>query len=193
MTKEPEGRKVATNEFHVGMKLVIDQDPYVITSNNFVKPGKGQSFYKVKLKNLKNGKVVEKTFKSGEKAILADVEEITMRMLYSDGENIVFMDESSFEQHEISLNMIGEKSKWMKEEVDYQVTFYEGNVIDVTPPNFLEVLITETSPGLRGDTTGRVLKPATIETGATIQVPIFLEQNEKIKVDTRDGSYVSRV
>lgn len=193
MSQEPEGRKVTTNEFHVGMKLVLDNDPYAITVNNFVKPGKGQSFYKVKLKNLKNGKVIEKTFKSGEKALLADVEEMTMRMLYSDGENVIFMDEGSFEQHEIPLGVIGDKEKWMKEEVEYQITFYQGNVIDVMPPNFLEVVITETSPGLRGDTTGRVLKPATIETGAIIQVPIFLEQGEKIKVDTRDGSYVSRV
>lgn len=185
--------QISTNEFKQGVKVEIDREPYVITANEFVKPGKGQAFNRVKLKNLKTGRVVEKTFRSGEKFDLADVEEIKMRLLYMEGQDAVFMDEKSYEQHTVPGNVIGEKLPWCKEDIEYDITFYKGEVIDLSPPTFMEMTITETAPGLRGDTSGRVLKPAVTDTGAKIQVPIFIEEGEKIKVDTRTGEYVSRI
>lgn len=185
--------QVSTNEFKMGMKVEVDGGPYTIIGNELVKPGKGQPFNRVKLKHLLTGRVVEKTFKSGEKLDLADVEEITVRLLYREGEDFIFMNEKNFEQYTVSLSIIGDKQAWCKDDIEYSLIFYKGQVIDLIPPIFMEMLITETAPGLRGDTSGRVLKPATIETGAKVQVPIFVEEGEKIKVDTRTGEYVSRV
>lgn len=186
--------KVGTNELRGGMKLEIDNEPYVIVTNEFVKPGKGQPFNRVKLKHMLTGKVLEKTYKSGERLELADVEESKMRMLYRDGDGFVFMDDNTFEQVSVPSSVIGEKEVWMQEEILYDIVQYKGSVVDVAPPTFMEMKITETAPGVRGDTaSGRVLKPATTETGAKIQIPIFIEEGEKIKVDTRTGEYVSRV
>ena len=185
--------QVSTSDFRGGMKVELDREPYTIVSNEFVKPGKGQPFNRVKLKHLKTGRVVEKTFKSGEKLDLADVEETKMRMLYKEPEGIVFMDEGTYDQHTVPLSIIGEREVWFMEEVEYDIVFYKGEIIDITPPTFMEMVITETAPGLRGDTSGRVLKPAVTETGAKIQIPIFIEEGEKVKVDTRTGAYVSRV
>ncbi|MCI0381774.1 MAG: elongation factor P [Chlamydiae bacterium] len=184
---------VSTNEFKAGLKVEIDSEPYTMVSNEFVKPGKSQPFNRVKLKHLKTGRVIERTFKSGEKLELADVEEKKMRMLYKETNGAVFMDETTFDQLSVSYDLIGEKEKWLMEQEEYELIFYKGEVIDFIPPTFLEMTIIETAPGLRGDTTGRVLKPAVTETGAKVQVPIFIEQGEKIKVDTRTGEYVSRV
>lgn len=185
--------QVSTNEFRGGMKVELDKEPYVIVTNEFVKPGKGQPFNRVKLKHLMTGRVVERTFRSGEKLDLADVEETKMRLLYQEGSDYVFMDESTYEQHTVTADVMGEKSNWCMEDIEYEIVFYKGQIIDVLPPTFMEMTITETAPGLRGDTSGRVLKPAITETGAKIQVPIFVDQGEKIKVDTRTGEYVSRV
>lgn len=185
--------QVSTNEFRGGMKVELDKEPYVIVSNEFVKPGKGQAFNRVKLKHLMSGRVIERTFKSGDKLELADVEEMKMRLLYQEGEDYVFMDESTYEQHTIPGSVISNKSVWCMEDIEYDIVFYKGQIIDMSPPIFMEMEITETAPGLRGDTSGRVLKPAITETGAKIQVPIFIDQGEKIKVDTRTGEYVSRV
>ncbi|HEX2583434.1 MAG TPA: elongation factor P, partial [Chlamydiales bacterium] len=156
-------------------------------------PGKGNAFNRIKMKNIKSGRVVERTYKSGEKLDLADIEENQMRFLYKDAEGAVFMDEKTYDQVTINNDIIGSIHHWLMEEVIYQVIFYKGEVIEVIPPTFLEMVITETSPGVRGDTSGRVLKPAKTETGATIQVPIFIEEGEKVKVDTRTGEYASRV
>ncbi len=186
-------RQVATNEFKTGLKVEVDGEPYTIVANEFVKPGKGQPFNRVKLKHLKTGRVVERTFKSGEKIDLADVQESKMRMLYKESEGVVFMDDQTFDQITISLKLIGEKEPWLMEETLYDVVFYKGEPIDITPPTFMEMTITETAPGVRGDTSGRVLKPAVTETGAKIQVPIFVNEGDKIKIDTRNGEYVSRV
>ena len=185
--------QVSTNEFKSGMKVELEGEPYLITSNEFVKPGKGQPFNRVKLKHLMTGRVVERTFRSGEKLTLADVEELKMRLLYKEGEDYVFMDEKTFEQHTVPGSVIGDKAAWCMEDIEYDLISYKGEIIDMTPPMFMEIVITETAPGLRGDTSGRVLKPATLETGAKIQVPIFVNEGEKIKVDTRTGEYVSRV
>jgi elongation factor P len=186
--------KVSTNEFKSGLKIEIDGDPYVMVSNEFVKPGKGQPFNRVRVKHLLTGRVVEKTFKSGEKLDLADVEEVKMRMLYKEIEDCVFMDDNSFEQLSVPLKNLGEAQDWLKEETLYDIILYKGQPVSVQPPTFLELVITETAPGVRGDTaSGRVLKPATTETGTKVQVPIFIEEGTKIKVDTRTGEYVSRV
>lgn len=185
--------QVNTNEFRGGLKVEVDGEPYTMVTVEFVKPGKGQPFSRVKLKHLMSGRVIERTYKSGEKLDLADVEENKLRMLYKDTDNAVFMDDNSYEQISVPLSLIGDKTPWLMEEIVYSIVFYKGQPIDVIPPTFMEMNITETAPGLRGDTSGRVLKPATTETGAKIQVPIFVEEGDKIKIDTRTGEYVSRV
>lgn len=183
---------ITTNDLRIGMKVEVDKEPYLVLINEFVKPGKGQAFNRIKLKNMINGRVIEKTYKSGEKLDLADVEESTMRFLYKETDGAVFMDEKSFDQITISNELIGNNDQWLMEEILYQVIFYKGEAIELIPPTFMEMVVTETSPGVRGDTSGRVLKPATTETGAKIQIPIFVEEGEKIKVDTRTAEYVSR-
>ena len=186
--------QISTNEFKSGFKVEVDKEPYTIVSAEFVKPGKGQAFTRTKLKHLMTGRVIERTFKSGDKVDVADVEERKMRLLYKEQDQAVFMDDATFDQVEIPLSVIGEGEKWLKEDIVYDVVFYRGAPVDISPPTFMELLITETAPGVRGDTaSGRVLKPATVETGARVQVPIFVEEGEKIKVDTRTGDYVSRV
>jgi elongation factor P len=186
--------QVSTNEFRSGMKVEMEGQPYNIVSNEFVKPGKGQAFNRVRLKHLLSGRVIERTFKSGEKLELADVAETEMRLLYKENDGAIFMDEKSFEQVKIPNDNIGDNTQWLLEDLMYEILFYKGNAVAVEPPTFLELRITETAPGVRGDTaSGRVLKPAIVETGAKIQVPIFIETDEKIKIDTRTGEYVSRV
>ncbi|MBY0530098.1 MAG: elongation factor P [Rhabdochlamydiaceae bacterium] len=186
--------QISTGDVRGGAKVEIEGEPYTVVSNEFVKPGKGQPFNRIKVKHLKTGRVVEKTFKSGEKVELADVEENKMRMLYKESDGVVFMDDNSFEQITIPLTLIGDKDQWLMEETLYDVVFYKGLPIDLNPPTFMEMKIVDTTPGVRGDTaSGRVLKPAITESGAKIQVPIFIEEGEKVKVDTRTGEYVSRV
>ncbi len=185
--------QVSTNEFKTGLKVEIDGEPYLMVGNEFVKPGKGQPFNRTKLKHLLTGRVIERTFKSGEKVDIADVEEAKMRMVYKEGTDVVFMDDKTFEQTHIPLKMLEGKEQWLMEEILYDVVIYKGEPIDVNPPTFMEMKIVETAPGLRGDTSGRVLKPALTESGAKIQVPIFIEEGERIRVDTRTGEYVSRV
>jgi elongation factor P len=184
---------ISTGDIRPGMKVEVEKEPYVIILNEFVKPGKGNAFNRIKMKNMINGRVVERTYKSGEKLDLADIEENQMRFLYKEQDGAVFMDEKTFDQVTISNEVIGNNMQWLMEEIAYQVIFYKGSVIEVIPPTFMEMTIVETDPGVRGDTaSGRVLKPATTETGAKIQVPIFVEQGEKVKVDTRTCEYVSR-
>lgn len=185
---------VSTNEIRAGMKVEVENDPYLIVGNEFVKPGKGQAFNRIKMKNMKTGRVIERTYKSGEKIDLADVEEKEMRFLYKEPDGAVFMDEKTFDQININNDLIGTNVQWLMEEVLFHIVFYKGEPIEIVPPTFMEMVITETAPGVRGDTaSGRVLKPAVTETGAKIQVPIFVEEGEKVKVDTRTCEYVSRV
>ena len=186
--------QVSTNELRVGMKVEVDKEPYLVIINEFVKPGKGQAFNRIKMKNMVTGRVVERTYKSGEKFDLADIEEAEVRYLYKDAHGAVFMDEKTFDQITIFKEVIGENGQWLKEETVYHVIFYKGTPIELMPPTFMELTIIDTAPGVRGDTaSGRVLKPAVLETGAKIQVPIFVDQGEKVKVDTRTCEYVSRV
>ncbi|MBS4166945.1 Elongation factor P 2 [Neochlamydia sp. AcF65] len=186
--------QISTNEFKAGIKVEVDGQPYTIVSNEFVKPGKGQAFNRVKLKHLTTGRTIEQTFKSGDKAEVADVVEAEMRMLYKEADGVVFMDDKTFDQVKIPFASIGDNAQWLMEDHLYFIVFYKGQPVTLEPPTFIDMIITETSPGARGNTaSGRVLKPAVVESGAKIQVPIFVEQGEKVKVDTRTGEYVSRV
>ena len=183
----------STNEFRGGLKIILDGEPYNIVENEFVKPGKGQAFNRVRVRNLKTGRVIERTFKSGESVEAADIFETEVQYLYSDGEFWHFMDPGTFEQHACSKEAMGEGAKWLKEEDMCTMMLYNGEPLSVTPPNFTELRIVETDPGLRGDTSGGGGKPATLETGAVVRVPLFVNQDEVIRVDTRSGEYVSRV
>ncbi len=182
-----------TNEFRSGIRIIIDADPYVIVENEFVKPGKGQAFNRVRIKNLKTGKVVDKTFKSGESVEAADVMETEMQFLYSDGEHWHFMVPDTYEQFAADEKAVAEAKKWLTDQDVCQVTLWNNSPLVVEPPNFVELEITETEPGVRGDTASGGVKPATLTTGAVIRVPLFVERGETIKVDTRSGEYVSRV
>jgi len=182
----------STSEFKGGLKVMLDGDPCSIIENEFVKPGKGQAFNRVKIRNLKTGRVLEKTFKSGETLEGADVLETDMQYLYADGEFWHFMDPNSFEQFSADKAAVGEAVKWLKEQDLCIVTLWNGTPIIVEPPKFVVLTITETDPGLKGDTSGSGGKPATLETGAVVRVPLFVQIGEAIKVDTRSGEYVSR-
>jgi len=183
----------STNEFKSGLKLMIDGDPCAIIENEFVKPGKGQAFNRVKLRNLKTGRVLEKTYKSGESVEGADVVDVAMQYLYNDGEMWHFMDPGSYEQVAADANAMSDAAQWLKGEEMCEVTLWNGSPLTVSAPNFVTLEITETDPGVRGDTASGGNKPATLETGAVVKVPLFIEQGEVIKIDTRTGEYVSRV
>ncbi|MGY6587590.1 MAG: elongation factor P [Wenzhouxiangella sp.] len=183
----------STNEFKAGLKIILDGDPYNIVENEFVKPGKGQAFNRVRVRNLKTGRTIEKTFKSNETVEAADVFEKTIQYLYSDGEFWHFMDPETFEQLQATEAAVADAVQWMKEEDLCQVTLWNGVPLTVMPPNFVELAIVETDPGLKGDTSGSGGKPARLETGATVRVPLFVQEGEVIRVDTRKGEYVGRV
>ena len=183
----------SSRDFKPGLKILIGGDPYTILESQFSKPGKGQAFNKLRIKNLKNGKVLEKTVKIGVSLEQADVIVREMQYLYSDGHQWHFMDVKSFEQIAASLEAIQDSKQWLKEEYTCSVTLWNNQIILVEPPNFIETRVTKTDPGLKGDTAQGGVKPAQIETGASIKVPLFIDQGELIKVDTRTGQYVSRV
>ena len=183
----------STNEFKGGLKIMLDGDPCAIIENEFVKPGKGQAFSRVKIRNLKTGRVIERTFKSGDTVEGADVVDRDMQYLYNDGEAWHFMAPDTFEQYIASAEAVGDARKWMKEQDICIVTLYNDQPLSVMPPNFVVLTITATDPGVRGDTSGGGGKPATLETGAVVRVPLFIQTGEVIKVDTRTGEYVSRV
>lgn len=182
----------STNEFRGGLKIMLDGDPYAIVENEFVKPGKGQAFNRTKVRNLKTGRVVEKTFKSGESVEGADVMDTDMQYLYTDGEFWHFMVPDTFEQHAADANAVGDAAKWLKEQDMCSVTLWDGSPLYVVPPNFVVLEVTDTDPGLKGDTSGGGSKPATLSTGAVVRVPLFIEVGELIRVDTRTGEYVAR-
>jgi len=181
-----------TNEFRSGLKILLDGDPYNIVANEFVKPGKGQAFNRVRVRNLRTGRVVEKTFKSGESVEAADVVDLDMQYIYSDGEFWHFMKPDTFEQFAADANAVADARQWLKQEDKCIITLWNGAPLLVTPPNFVELVIVETDPGVRGDTAQGGGKPAKLETGAVVRVPLFVEEGTKIRVDTRTGEYVSR-
>ena len=183
----------STNEFRSGLKIMLDGDPCTVIENEFVKPGKGQAFSRVKIRNLKTGRVLEKTFRSGESVEAADVLDRDLQYLYNDGEFWHFMDNETFEQYQADAAAVGEAAQWIKDQDLCTVTLWNGAPIAVEAPNFVVLTITDTDPGLKGDTSGGGGKPATLETGAVVRVPLFVQTGEKIKVDTRTGAYVNRV
>jgi len=183
----------STNEFKSGLKVMLDGDPCMILENEFVKPGKGQAFNRVKLRNLKTNRVSEKTFKSGDSLESADVFDCEMQYLYNDGDFHHFMEPENFEQHQASNSTVGDAALWLKEQDLCTVTLYNGTPLAVTPLNFVELEVVETEPGVRGDTATGGTKPARLSTGATVKVPLFVNQGEIIRCDTRSGEYVSRV
>lgn len=182
----------STNEFRSGLKLMIDGDPYAIVENEFVKPGKGQAFSRVKIRNLKTGRVIDRTYKSGESVEAADVMDTEMQYLYNDSEFWYFMDPETFEQLAADTNAVGDNLKWLKEQYMYTVTLWNGTPLTITPPNFVLLTVAETDPGVRGDTSGGGGKPAKLETGAVVRVPLFINEGELLKIDTRTCEYVGR-
>ena len=182
----------STNEFKAGLKVMLDNDPAVIVENEFVKPGKGQAFNRVKIRNLKTGRVIERTFKSGDTIEAADVMDVEMQYLYNDGEFWHFMNPESYEQLAADKAVVGDNAKWLKEQDVCLLTLFNGVPIAVEPPNTVTLKIVETDPGVRGDTSGGGGKPATLETGAIVRVPLFVQTGETIKVNTRTGEYISR-
>lgn len=183
---------ISTNDMRPGQTLDIDGTLFTITQYQHVKPGKGQAFVKTKLKNVKSGAVTDKTFRADEKVNLAVLDKREMQYLYKDDAGLVFMDNESFEQVHVDPEMLGDAAKFLKDNTVCNVPVYEGTPIGVDLPIILELEITETEPGAKGDRVSGALKPATLETGAVVQVPLFLEKGEKIKVDTRSGEYLSR-
>ena len=175
----------SSNDFRPGLKIMFEGEPYAVEASEFVKPGKGQAFARVKMRRLLTGTRVEKTFKSTDSCEGADVMDTNMNYLYSDGEFYHFMHPESFEQHQVDGKTVGD--------AECIITLWDGRPIAVQPPNFIEAEITDTDPGLKGDTAGTGGKPATLSTGAVVKVPLFVQIGEVIKVDTRSGEYVSRV
>ena len=190
---EREMASYSTNEFRSGLKILMDKDPCIIVENEFVKPGKGQAFNRVKIRNLKTGKIVDKTFKSGDSVEAADVIDTQMQYLYSDGEVWHFMVPDTFEQYAADANAVGDAKDWLSDGDVCEITLFNNSPLIVEPPNFVELEITETDPGVKGDTASGGVKPATLSTGAVVRVPLFVDQGEVIKVDTRSKEYVSRV
>jgi elongation factor P len=181
------------NDIRSGMKLVIDGDPCVVVDNEFVKPGKGQAFNRLRYRNLKSGRVIERTYKSGDSITAADVVEMDAQYLYGDGQEWHFMAIESYEQFAVHEAEVADAKIWLKEQAECKLTLWNGIPILVVPPIFVTLKIVETDPGLKGDTAGSGGKPAKLESGAVVRVPLFVQEGELIKVDTRNGEYVSRV
>lgn len=183
----------STSEFRNGLTLILDGDLYTIVEFQHVKPGKGGAFVRTRLKNVKTGRVIDRTFRSGEKVEDVRLEKKTVQYLYKDEDHFVFMDANTYDQIPASKEVVGETSKFLKEGMDVEILFHGHDPIGVNPPIFVELQIIQTEPGVRGDTASGGSKPAKLETGATIQVPLFIEEGETVKVDTRSGTYVERV
>ena len=184
---------ISAGDFRNGITIELDNNIYQIIEFQHVKPGKGAAFVRTKLKNIKSGGVVEKTFRPTEKCPQARIDRADMQYLYSDGDLFHFMDVETYEQIALNAEDIGDALKFVKENEMVKVCSHNGNVFAVEPPLFVELVITETEPGVKGDTATGATKPATVETGATVLVPLFVNQDDVIKIDTRTGDYLSRV
>ena len=184
---------VDTSRFRNGLKIELDGEPFTIVQFQHVKPGKGGAFVRTKVKNLKTGRVLDRRFRSGERVEEADIEDRKMQYLYRDGEQLVFMDSETYEQTPFTEEQVGARRKFLKENLDVDVLFWRGNPIHIDLPNFIQAVIQECEPGEKGDTASNVTKPATLETGAVVQVPLFVKEGTTIRVDTRTGEYVERV
>lgn len=184
---------ISTAQFKNGIAIVMDGNLYQIVDFQHVKPGKGGAFVRTKLKNIKTGAVIDKTFRSGEDVEDAHVDKAEVQYLYNDGDSYHFMDTESYEQFELGKDMVSDAARFLVESSQAYVTRHNGEPIGIEPPMFVELSVTETEPGFKGNTQSGTLKPAILETGATIQVPLFVEIGDKIKIDTRTGEYVTRV
>jgi elongation factor P len=181
----------STNEFKSGLKILLDGDPFSIVENEMVKPGKGQAFNRVKVRNLKTGRTIERTFKSGDSVESADVVDTDMQYLYADGDFYHFMVPDNFEQYTAGAAAVGDNAKWLKDGITCIVTLWNGQPLQVTPPAHIDLKVIETDPGVRGDTATGGQKPAKLETGAVVRVPLFINEGEVLKIDTRTGEYIS--
>lgn len=183
-----------TSDLRKGLKIMMDGAPFIVVEAQFVKPGKGQAFTRTRLKNLLTGGVIERNIRSGEKMDGADVEDRASTFLYKEGsDSFVFMDKQSYDQVSVSAGTVGDDWQFMKENTDVSLTFYNGRVISVTLPNFVELRVTHSEPGVKGDTANNVTKPATLETGAVIAVPLFINEGDMLRIDTREGVYLERI
>jgi elongation factor P len=193
LVRNREMANYSTNEFKPGMKGLLEGEPCAILENEYVKPGKGQAFNRVRLRNLKTGRVWERTFKSGESLEAADVVDLDMQYLYEDGEFWHFMKvDGSYEQLAAPASALADAKQWLKEQETYQITLWNEAPIAVSPPNFLDLEVVETDPGIRGDTATGGTKPAKLSSGAVVKVPLFIETGDVLRVDTRSCEYVSR-
>ena len=184
---------IDTSRFKNGLKIILDGEPFTITYFQHVKPGKGGAFVRTKVKNLKTGRVLDRTFRSGEKVDEADTVDRKMQYLYPDGDQLVFMDTEDYEQIPFSRDQVGDAVKFLTENLEVAVLFWNGNPLTIELPQFIEAKIAKCEPGLKGDTASGGTKPATLEPGAVVQVPLFIKQGEVIRVDTRTGAYIERV
>lgn len=182
-----------TSDIRKGLKVLLDGNPYNVVEFQFIKPGKGAAFTRTKFKNLLTGAVIERNIRSGEKLEPANVEERSMQYLYKEADDLVFMDEKSFEQVSVAASMIGESADLMKDNMPCQVLFFNERPVDVSLPTFVVLEVTASEPGVRGDTSGNVTKSATLETGATVAVPLFINIGDMLKIDTRTHEYVERI
>jgi len=183
----------STEDIRKGLKIEIDGVPFHIVEHQFVKPGKGQSFTRVKMKNLVTGAVIERTYKSGESVELADVEERQMTYSWAEGDSFVFMDTSTGDQIHVDKDKVGDDARFLSEGLDVEVTLYNGNAIGIEMPGSVVLQVTNSEPGIKGDTASGATKPATLSTGAVVNVPLFIKEGEFIKVDTQTGQYLERV
>jgi elongation factor P len=184
---------VSTTEFRNGLKIELEGEPYVIVEFQHVKPGKGGAFVRTKMKSLKSGNVIDRTFRSGEKVGVPDLEEKTMQYLYAADKDRVFMDTSSYEQTSMSEKQLGDSISYLKENMEIKILYHKGAAINIEVPMFVELKIARTDPGVRGDTASGGSKPATLETGAVVKVPLYMNEGDVIKVDTRTGTFIERV
>ncbi len=183
----------STSDLRKNLKILVDNEPYVIVEAQFVKPGKGTAFTKCKIKNLITGSVLERTWRSGESVDLADTENRRMEYLYAEGDHFVFMDQETYDQVHIEKEILGDDAQWLIDNLPVEVLFFNGRPVGVELPTFVELQITHCEPGVRGDTATGASKPATLSTGAVVQVPLFVNEGEWLKIDTRTGEYVERV
>jgi len=183
----------ATAEFKKGLKIEIDGTPYIIVDFQHVKPGKGGAFVRTKLKNLLNGRVVDQTFRSGEKVEKPDLMEREMQYLYREGDRYCMMDNETYEQIMLTEEQVGEARLYLIENLNVEVLFFNQAPLAVELPNFVELEVAQTEPGVKGDTAAGGTKPATLESGATLQVPLFISEGDRVRVDTRTGNYIERV
>jgi elongation factor P len=182
-----------TSDIRKGLKIMLDGSPYTVVEFQFVKPGKGAAFTRTKMKNLLSGGVIERNLRSGDKLEPADVETKTMQYLYKEAESFVFMDTTTYDQVNIPTSTVGDSAGFMPENTNVEVLFFNGRAVGVTLPNFIEQAITETEPGFKGDTSTGATKPAKISTGAQVNVPLFINAGDVVKIDTRTGDYIERL